>query len=254
MATTWTLFDRLADRYDQILPFFASFAEQLIGNVAPSPGTRLLDVGTGRGAVASAAAARGCAVTAVDAAPRMVSLLSAAHPALDVRVMDIHRLDLPDDSYDLATGGFVIHLVADPGRVLAELHRVLRPGGTVALTVPGPYEDHGRWDGFREICDEFAQRSGPRPGPPDVPAELRAAGFTGVRAVGLEVHLPVTDPETCWNFFLSHGFAARVEVLGESDALEFRHRLLNELARMHDDGGIVLDRGATLHLAANSGR
>jgi hypothetical protein len=90
-------------------------------------------------------------------------------------------------------------------------------------------------------------------GPGTTVAALRAAGFTGVRAVGLEVHLPVTDPETCWNFFLSHGFAARVEALGESDAADLRHRLLAELARMHDDGGIVLDRGATLHLAANCG-
>lgn len=125
------LFDRLADRYDQVVPFFAEFAAQLLDVVAPVPGTRLLDVGSGRGAIASAAAARGCVVTAVDAAPRMVSLLSDAHPEMDARLMDAHRLDLPDSSYDLATGGFVIHLVDDRARVLYELRRILRPGASV---------------------------------------------------------------------------------------------------------------------------
>jgi ubiquinone/menaquinone biosynthesis C-methylase UbiE len=125
------LFDRLADRYDQVIPFFAEFAGQLLDVLDPDPGTRLLDIGSGRGAIAAAAAARGCAVTAVDAAPRMVSLLDAAHPEIDVRLMDVHRLDLPDDSYDLVTGGFVIHLVTDRARVLAELRRVLRPGARI---------------------------------------------------------------------------------------------------------------------------
>jgi ubiquinone/menaquinone biosynthesis C-methylase UbiE len=46
--------------------------------------------------------------------------------------MDAHALDLPDDYYDIATSGLVIHLDADPLRVLTELDRVLRPGGTRA--------------------------------------------------------------------------------------------------------------------------
>ena len=111
----------------------------------------------------AAAAARGCAVTAVDAAPRMVSLLAAAHPEIDVRLMDAHRLDLPGACYDLATGGFVIHLVAEPLRVLAGLRRVLRPGARVALTVPGPCEDNGRWNAWETLVGQFASRAGRLP-------------------------------------------------------------------------------------------
>ena len=253
MTDTWTLFDRLAHSYDQVIPFFAEFAAQLLDVVDPSPGTRLLDIGSGRGAIAAAAAARGCAVTAVDAAPRMVSLLAAAHPEIDVRLMDIHQLDLPDSSYDLATGGFVIHLVDNPVQVLTELHRVLRPGATVALTTPGPCEDHGRWDVFNRIGSEFAPRATalPRLDNLDVPPSLRAAGFADVRSVDIAVHLPVSDPQTCWNFHMSHGFAARVEALSPSDAAEFRRRALAELTRMHQSGGIIVDRGAVVHLASN---
>ena len=249
MTDSWALFDRLADRYDQVIPFFASFAAELLDVVDPAPGTRLLDVGSGRGAIASAAAARRCDVTAVDAAPRMVSLL-AAHPEIDVRRMDIHHLDLPDGTYDLATAGFVIHLVADPVQVLTEVRRVLRPSGTVALTTPGPAEDHGRWDAFDEIWDDFAPLAArDRPGPLDVASSLHAAGLIDVRTVRIEVHLPVPDPQTCWDFHMSHGFAARVEALPAPAAAEFRRRSLAELTRMHQAGGIVVDRGAFVHLA-----
>jgi SAM-dependent methyltransferase len=245
------LFDRLADRYDQVIPFFAEFAGQLLDVLGPDPGTRLLDIGSGRGAIAAAAAARGCAVTAVDAAPRMVSLLAAAHPEIDVRLMDVRRLDLPGASYDLVTGGFVIHLVTERLRVLARLRRVLRPGARVALTTPGPCEDHGRWNAWNSLCGQFASRAPERM--PwrdlDVAPDLRAAGFAGIRTVNLAVHLPVADPQTCWDFHMSHGFAALVGALRPADAAEFQQHALAELTRMHESGGIVLDRGAVVYLA-----
>ena len=193
--TVPAFFDRLADRYDQVIPFFAEFAGQLLDVLGPDPGTRLLDIGSGRGAIAAAAAARGCAVTAVDAAPRMVSLLAAAHPEIDVRLMDVHQLDLPGDSYNLVTGGFVIHLVTEPLRVLAGLRRVLRPGASLALTTPGPCQDHGRWDAWNTLAGQFASRATePLPGRDyEVMPYLRAAGFTDIRTVNLAVHLPVAS-------------------------------------------------------------
>jgi SAM-dependent methyltransferase len=249
--TAPTFFDRLADRYDQVIPFFAEFAGQLLDVLDPDPGTRLLDIGSGRGAIAAGAAARGCAVTAVDAAPRMVSLLAAAHPEIDVRLMDAHRLDLPGASYDLVTGGFVIHLVEEPPRVLAGLRRVLRPGASVALTTPGPCEDHGRWNAWNTLVGQFASRAGRPPERDDygVAPYLRAAGFADIRTVNLEVHLPVASPQTCWDFHMSHGFAARVEALDQADSAEFQRQALAELTRMHESGGIVLDRGAVAYLA-----
>jgi len=68
------------------------------------------------------------------------------------------------------------------------------------------------------------------------------------------VHLPVADPRTCWGFHMSHGFAGLVEALGPADTAEFRRRALAELTRMHESGGIVLDRGAVAYLAAVPGR
>lgn len=245
------LFDRLADRYDQVVPFFAEFARQTMDLLDPPGGTRLLDVGSGRGAIAAQGWSRGCLVTAVDAAPRMVQLLGAEYPRIDARVMDVHRLDLPAGGYDLVTGGFLIHLVADRAVVLAELRRVLRPGGRVALTTPGPCADEGRWDGWNKLVGEYARRA-VRPLPlrdPDVAAHLREAGFVDVRSLALEVHLPIATPEAAWEFHMSHGFAGIVEAFDPGDTAEFQARALAELVRMHETGGIVLDRGARLHLA-----
>lgn len=243
------LFDRLADRFDQVIPFFAGFAGQLLGALGPPAGTRLLDAGCGRGAIAVAAAERGCAVTAVDAAPRMVELLRADHPGLDVRHADLHRLDLPDASFDLVTGGFVIHLAADPARVAAELLRVLRPGGTVALTVPGPYTGSNRWAAWNELAETFRNQVAWPKREIDVAAALRAAGFVEARVERFEVHLPVADPQTCWAFHMSHGFAGMVETLDPADAAEFHRLALAELTRMHEAGGIVVDAGAVAHIA-----
>jgi 2-polyprenyl-3-methyl-5-hydroxy-6-metoxy-1,4-benzoquinol methylase len=83
---TWALFDRVAEDYDQVAPFFASYGASIVDVLDPPPGCRFLDLGAGRGALTGPALARGCAVTAVDASPAMVSLLGAAFRA---RVLEL---------------------------------------------------------------------------------------------------------------------------------------------------------------------
>jgi ubiquinone/menaquinone biosynthesis C-methylase UbiE len=247
VTDTWALFDRLADAYDATIPFFRSFGEQLVDLLDPVPGTGLLDIGAGRGAIAVAAADRGCRVTATDGSPRMMALLAAAHPEIETRVLDARDLALPDDAYDIATAGFMIHVVDEPERVLAELRRVVRPGGMVAFTSPNGVDDGGRWDEYQELVQEFRPRLvGPgRAGKDyDVEEHLAAAGFTDIRESEFEVHIPAPDPETFWRFEMSHGFARFVESLTEADQVDFRRRAFEVLQRMQDTCGIVVDRGA----------
>ena len=99
-------------------------------------------------------------------------------------------------------------------------------------------------DGYERVIPfiaELAQRL-------EVSAALSAADFVDVRTVNIEVHIPVLDPQSCWDFHMSQGFAGRVEALGASDAARVRQRALTELAPMHESGGIVVDRGAVVHL------
>jgi hypothetical protein len=106
------------------------------------------------------------------------------------------------------------------------------------------------WDAWNTLVGQFASRAG-RPPRRDygVAPYLRAAGFADIRTVNLAVHLPVASPQTCWDFHMSHGFAALVEALNPADAAEFQRHALAELTRMHESGGIMLDRGAVAYLA-----
>ncbi|TDC15378.1 class I SAM-dependent methyltransferase [Streptomyces sp. 8K308] len=98
-------------------------------------GTRLLDVGTGTGTAALAAVGRGARVTAVDAEPSMVELAARAAPDVDVRLAALPNLPFEDGEFDAVVGNFVLNHVGRPRAALAELRRVARPGGRLALTV-----------------------------------------------------------------------------------------------------------------------
>ncbi|MEU6488058.1 methyltransferase domain-containing protein [Streptomyces sp. NPDC046887] len=98
-------------------------------------GTAVLDVGTGTGAVAAAACGRGAAVTAVDTEPSMVALAARAAPAAEVRIAGLPGLPFADGQFDAVVGNFVLNHVGRPRAALAELRRVTRPGGRIAVTV-----------------------------------------------------------------------------------------------------------------------
>lgn len=112
----------------------------LLDAVGAGPGVRLLDVGTGSGNVAADAFARSARVSAVDADPGMVELAAKAVPSAEVGVAELSVLPFADDAFDAVTANFVLDHVGRPRRSLAELGRVTRPGGRIAVTmwaVPG---------------------------------------------------------------------------------------------------------------------
>ncbi|MFF2629478.1 class I SAM-dependent methyltransferase [Kitasatospora griseola] len=98
------------------------------------PGSAVLDVGTGTGTVAAAACARGARVTAVDAEPGMLTEARRAAPEAAVSVATLPELPFPDGAFDAVVGNFVLNHVGRPDEALAELRRVLRPGGRLVLT------------------------------------------------------------------------------------------------------------------------
>ncbi len=98
-------------------------------------GTRLLDVATGPGFVAQAAVGRGAVVTAVDQSAAMVGLARTALPEITIHQTSVEQLGLADDAYDAVVAGFLLNHLARPERALAELTRVLAPGGRLAMSV-----------------------------------------------------------------------------------------------------------------------
>jgi ubiquinone/menaquinone biosynthesis C-methylase UbiE len=117
---------------------FARLTRQAIGPLLEAvnarQGIRLLDVATGPGYVAAAAAARGARVTGIDFSAPMVARARDLNPAVEFQVGDAEALSFPDASFDAVVMNFGILHLARPERAMSEAARVLRPGGRFAFT------------------------------------------------------------------------------------------------------------------------
>jgi ubiquinone/menaquinone biosynthesis C-methylase UbiE len=126
-------FDRLAPTYDRAVPFFAETARRFVEWAGVAPGQRVLDLGSGRGAVSIALAeSYGIEVEIVagDVSEEMLSRLRALRlPGVDVKYIDATAIDEPDGSFDVVFCAFVLHFLAGRAQALAEVARVLRAGG-----------------------------------------------------------------------------------------------------------------------------
>ena len=112
-------------------------AEHLCDTADLHAGWRVLDVATGSGNAAIAAARHGCAVVGVDYVPSLLESgrRRAEAEGLDVQLLegDAESLPFPDASFDAVTSVFGAMFAPDHARAAAELLRVCRPGGTIAL-------------------------------------------------------------------------------------------------------------------------
>lgn len=136
------MFSRIACRYD-LLNRLMTFGQddawrQAAAALAAPKGCRLaLDMATGTGELAFLLASRAEQVIAVDICPQMLSIARAkarSQPrAGRIRFLLADGLRLPfvADTFDCAATAFALRDVADLGLALAEMHRVLRPGGRV---------------------------------------------------------------------------------------------------------------------------
>ncbi|MEO6859836.1 MAG: class I SAM-dependent methyltransferase [Solirubrobacteraceae bacterium] len=107
----------------------------------------VLDVGTGTGFIAAGLATRAAGVIAIDNSPAMLdvardNLAQLGIDNVELREGDLTQLPLDDNSIHAAVANMVLHHTDDPAGMLAEMARVVRPGGWVAITdaVEHPYE------------------------------------------------------------------------------------------------------------------
>lgn len=132
-----TLFAPLGSTYDRVgatlsLGQDPRWRRAMVARV-PHDGGRVLDVATGTGLVAELLLAHGHRVTGLDQSPDMLEI---ARRRFGDRVELVEgsatELPFPDASFDHLTFTYLLRYVDDPGATLAELARVVRPGGTLA--------------------------------------------------------------------------------------------------------------------------
>ncbi len=108
-----------------------ALVDRLLGNV----GGRALDCGCGYGDITSRFAPRFSAIVGVDVIAERVDFAARRWPSITFSVCRPDRLDFSDSAFDTVLSVVVLNWVDDPDCYLAEIHRVLRPGGALVLIV-----------------------------------------------------------------------------------------------------------------------
>ena len=133
-----------------------SAATELVRACGIGEGMRVLDVAAGNGNAAVEAARAGAEVVASDFAPKQVAQgrERTADEGLDIEWVEGDAEDLPfeDDSFDAVVSVFGAMFAPRPGRVAAELFRVVRPGGTVGMA---NWRPEGFQAGFFDILRRY---------------------------------------------------------------------------------------------------
>jgi SAM-dependent methyltransferase len=235
----------------------AAITAELLRLSAPRPGERVLELACGAGGVGIAAArlvGPAGEVVLSDVATEMTGIAAARAAALGLGNVSTLTLDLddlaqPDQAYDVVLCREGLMFALDPAHAVAEIRRVLRPGGRVALAVWGP-RARNPWLGI--VFDAVsAQLGGPVP-PPGIPGPfalddpdrlgrlLAGAGLTGVAVT--EVPAPLRDPSfDAWlarTSALAGPLAARLAALPETARRELRARLQAAVRRYETPSGL----------------
>ncbi len=217
------LFDRLSGPYARVV--FSHLQHETQADVAwvrPRAGEKVLDLACGPGTLALELVRYGCRVYAVDLAEQMIAQAQAARrrrcgPPVHFAVADVEQLPLPGDSFDLVTCGFSFADFPAPAQAVAEICRVTRRGGRVAVVEAVAPED------------------------PTQSAELDR--LERLRSGGVPAHLlSLTELTALFR-------QASLELL-DAAVSERRHRLEDWLGAAVGEGGVTTQRRLRRHLQA----
>jgi ubiquinone/menaquinone biosynthesis C-methylase UbiE len=133
-----TAYARWAPIYDAVCGPVMVKGRRAAAAAARAIGGRILEVGVGTGLSFDDYDAS-TEITGIDLCAPMLAkarekMASGRYPYVkDVQLMDAHRLDFADATFDCVVAQFVITLVANPEAVLSQCHRVVKPGGRIIL-------------------------------------------------------------------------------------------------------------------------
>lgn len=121
-----------SDRYARINRWDSSHLKRVNRHVTIGPDTRVLEVGCGQGHLTKALASQGAAIVGIDANPRAPEVAGTDL----VRCMSAESLDFPDESFDVVVSVHAIEHIPPLQEALAEMARVLVPGGKAVFVYP----------------------------------------------------------------------------------------------------------------------
>ncbi len=132
------MFDGVARHYDRTNAIMSAGNAQFwraatVRAVDPRSGERILDVAAGTGTSSAALARTGATVVALDFSAGMIAEGRRRHPKLEFVEADAEKLPFGDDEFDAVSISFGLRNIAHPKAALAEMYRVLKPGGRLVI-------------------------------------------------------------------------------------------------------------------------
>lgn len=233
--------------------------EAVIELVNPEREDTILDVATGPGTLAIRLAPRVRRVVAIDFAEVMIErlrghIMQSHLPNVEAHVMDGHDLEFEDGSFDAAVSLFGVFLFDDRRRGLAEMARVVAPGGRAVFSSWAPPQENTLlglgMEALRAALPDLPRPKGPLPTQqPDVcRAELEAAGFEGVETQLFQQAVHYDSVESYWADFerASAPLVVLKQKLGDAAFVEASTRILRELRGRVGSAPFALDCCAIL--------
>ena len=224
---------------------FARLTRQAIGPLLDAVDLRhgiwLLDIATGPGYVAAAAAARGARVVGIDFSAPMVARARELNPAIEFQEGDAEELSFPDASFDAVVMNFGILHLARPERAMTQAARVLKPGGRFAFTAWAKPEEAVGFGMILNAIQSHGNLEVPLPqGPPffrfsdqaECDRTLREAGFLDVKVTRIPQVWRFNAPDEPLEAFYNGGVRIKAILRAQSgEALEAIQLAVREAAK-----------------------
>jgi SAM-dependent methyltransferase len=225
--------------------------EPLLDVVSIASGTRLLDVASGPGYVAGAAAARGATVVGLDFSRLMVEEARQRYPGVSFQEGDAEALPFEDGRFDAVVMNFGLLHLARPEMAIHEAFRVLAPGGRYGFTVWARPEEAV---GFGVVLRSMERHGTTKVGLPDGPpfflfsdpdesrGALSRAGFTATAVRKLPLLWRLPSGEALFQAALHGGVRTSAALQAQTpDALAaIRRAVLDELQQYAQGDGIAV--------------
>jgi trans-aconitate methyltransferase len=198
------------ERYARNARFVADLGAPVVDLLAPRAGERILDLGCGDGVLTARLASMGCEVVGVDASAAQIE--AARKRGVDARVMNGEALDF-NSEFDAVFSNAALHWMRNPAKVIAGIHRALRPQGRFVAEFGG----HGCVAKMRRALVEALNRRGingeaasPWYFPPieDYSQQLTSGGFVVNYIALIPRPTPLPGDVTGWLETFAESFAS----------------------------------------------